>query len=209
MLHRVQQDYDSAHDKFHTQNIAIKDIRSHGNVDVSLQNLRWRHPMLHHVQQDHDSAHDTFDTQNIRIKNIDSHGNVAVSLQELNWFTNAVHSVDNDFKTAGSDISNEAKKIMGTTVTTFANVDQKMQTDMQNFQKGASNAEKVFLVKANEAAKRVGPAFKIAEKDMEWAAGETWKGIKWCYNDAPCKAAVEKYGMMAVQAAVTAAMAQQ
>jgi len=36
---RVQMDHDSSHDKFHTQNIDIKDIKSHGNVDVSLQEL--------------------------------------------------------------------------------------------------------------------------------------------------------------------------
>jgi len=35
----VQQDHDSTHDRFHTQNIDIKKIHSHGNVDVSLQNL--------------------------------------------------------------------------------------------------------------------------------------------------------------------------
>jgi len=34
-----QQDDDSSHDRFHTQNIHIKDIKSHGNVDVSLQEL--------------------------------------------------------------------------------------------------------------------------------------------------------------------------
>ena len=44
---------------------------------------------------------------------------------------------------------------------------------------------------------------------MSWAAGKTWQGVKWCYHDAPCKAAVEKYGMMAVKAGMTAAMAQQ
>ncbi len=40
---------------------------------------------------------------------------------------------------------------------------------------------------------------------MAWAAGEDWKGVEWCYNDAPCKAAVEKYGMMAVKDAMNAA----
>jgi len=38
-LRRVQMDHDSSHDRFHTQNIDIKDINSHGNVDVSLQEL--------------------------------------------------------------------------------------------------------------------------------------------------------------------------
>ena len=44
---------------------------------------------------------------------------------------------------------------------------------------------------------------------MAWAAGEVWKGVKWCYNTDPCREAVEKYGMMAVEAAMEAAMAQQ
>jgi len=34
---------------------------------------------------------------------------------------------------------------------------------------------------------------------MKWAAGEAWKGIKWCDQSAPCKAAVKKYGMMALK----------
>ena len=44
---------------------------------------------------------------------------------------------------------------------------------------------------------------------MTWAAGKTWGGVQWCYNTAPCKAAAEKYGMMAVEAAMTAAVMQQ
>jgi len=35
----VQQDHDSAHDLFQTQNIGIKDIEAKGNVDITLQNL--------------------------------------------------------------------------------------------------------------------------------------------------------------------------
>jgi len=38
-MRMVQMDHDSSHDKFHTQNIDIKDIKSHGNVNVSLQEL--------------------------------------------------------------------------------------------------------------------------------------------------------------------------
>jgi len=38
MMH-VQQDHDSAHDVFQTQNIGIKDISAKGNVDITLQNL--------------------------------------------------------------------------------------------------------------------------------------------------------------------------
>jgi len=44
---------------------------------------------------------------------------------------------------------------------------------------------------------------------MEWAAGETWKGIEWCYNTAPCKAAAIKYGTMAVEDAMKAASLQE
>ena len=41
------------------------------------------------------------------------------------------------------------------------------------------------------------------EGDMSWAAGEAWKGAKWCYSDAKCKAAAEKYGMDAVETGMT------
>ena len=101
------------------------------------------------------------------------------------------------------------KKFKGHADTDFDKADLDMRKDMHNFAKYATNAEKAFLYDANEAEKDVGPFFKIAAKDMEWAAGEVWKGVKWCYNEPPCKAAVEKYGMMAVKSGVTAAMAQQ
>merc|ERR1712166_1433602 len=39
MFHGLQQDMDSKHDLFQTQNIGIKKIESLGNVDISLQNL--------------------------------------------------------------------------------------------------------------------------------------------------------------------------
>ena len=90
-LEHVQQDYDSAHDVFQTQNIGIKDIRAHGNVDIKmvLQNLydkaqhHHHHPMMHGVQQDHDSKKDLFQTQNIGIKDIKTDGTVDISLQNL------------------------------------------------------------------------------------------------------------------------------
>jgi len=51
------------------------------------------------------------------------------------------------------------------------------------------------------AAKKLGPY-------AEWAGKETWKGAQWCYADATCKAAAEKYGMKAVQAGMMAAALQ-
>ena len=44
---------------------------------------------------------------------------------------------------------------------------------------------------------------------MLWAAGKVWQGVEWCYNTAPCRAAAEKYGMEAVEAAMEAAALQQ
>ena len=65
MMHGVQQDFDSKKDLFQTQNIGIKDIKTGGTVDISLQNLynkaqHHHHPQNVHVQQDHDSTHDVF-----------------------------------------------------------------------------------------------------------------------------------------------------
>ena len=48
----------------------------------------------------------------------------------------------------------------------------------------------------------------MAAPDMKWAAGETWKGVKWCASTAPCRAAVEKYGAEAVQSGMEAAALQ-
>jgi len=45
------------------------------------------------------------------------------------------------------------------------------------------------------AAKAVGPY-------AEWAGKETWKGATWCYSNPTCKAAAEKYGTEAVEAAM-------
>ena len=196
MAHPVMR---QVHDKFNTQNINVKDISSAGNVDISLMNL---------MRQNNDK----FNTQNINIKDINSAANVNISLQELNFFSaagnffnNAGKTIDNSFKKAGAGIKQEDMKIGQA----FANVGKGLQADMQKFAKGANTAEKHFLYDANVAAKKVGPDFKIAEKDLEWAAGEVWKGIKWCYNTAPCKAAVEKYGAEAVETALEAAVLQQ
>jgi len=42
-----------------------------------------------------------------------------------------------------------------------------------------------------------------ATPDLKWAAGEAWHGATACYANAECKAAVEKYGTKAVEAAMT------
>jgi len=84
----------------------------------------------------------------------------------------------------------------------FANVSAGMQKDLQAFEKTATVAEEQFLVDANKAAIVVGKDFKIAAKDIEWAAGEVWKGVEWCYNNEECRDAVEKYGMEAVKMAM-------
>ena len=93
MFHGIQQDMDSKHDVFQTQNIGIKDIEAKGNVDIKLQNLvaeHMHHPHhphhpfgFHGIQQDHDSKKDVFQTQNIGIKEIEAKGNVDITLQNL------------------------------------------------------------------------------------------------------------------------------
>ena len=80
---------------------------------------------------------------------------------------------------------------------------------MLAFEKDASVEGKLWIHDVNVAAKAAGPYFKIAGKDLEWAAGEAWKGVKWCYNTPPCKAAAEKYGMMALEDGLEAAVALQ
>jgi len=89
MLHRVQQDHDSKFDTFHTQNIAIKDINSHGNVNVSLQNLAFL------------NANAQF-----------------VSLQELNfftaagnWFNTAGQNIHNSEVKFGQQVNTDVKNV--------------------------------------------------------------------------------------------------
>ena len=65
-----------------------------------------------------------------------------------------------------------------------------------------------FKSDCDKAAKASGPYFKIAGKDMEWAAGETWKGAQWCFKTPPCKAAAEKYGTEAVEKGMSSAALQ-
>jgi len=52
------------------------------------------------------------------------------------------------------------------------------------------------------AAKAVGPY-------ASWAAKETWKGANACAANPTCKAAVEKYGTEAVEAAMKKGLMQQ
>ena len=92
-FHGKQQDHDSMHDLFQTQNIGIEDIKSAGNVDITLQNLvaeHMHHPHhphhpfgFHGKQQDYDSKDDVFQTQNIGIKEIEAKGDVVIKLQNL------------------------------------------------------------------------------------------------------------------------------
>ena len=74
-----------------------------------------------------------------------------------------VHSIGNDFHKAGDAIKNEADHAAAA-----------MHNDMGHFLQGASAAEKKFAHDATIAAHKMGPAFKIAGKDMKWAAGKTW-----------------------------------
>ena len=124
-----------------------------------------------------------------------------------NWFKGAGNTIAKGTVQAADTIKNSVVSAEQQTVHTFANVGSHLQTDMQKFEAGANASEKQFLYQVNKAAIAAGPDFKIAAKDMEWAAGEVWKGIKWCYNTPPCRAAAEKYGAEAVEYALEAALA--
>ena len=88
-------------------------------------------------------------------------------------FKKVGHDISHDAHKAGRDISHEAHKVDRK----FHNVDQEMQRDMHKFEIYATVDEKHFLNDVDKAAQEVGPYFQIAEKDIEWAAGEIWKGI--------------------------------
>merc|ERR1712166_964416 len=54
---------------------------------------------------------------------------------------------------------------------------------------------------AKEAEHAVVHEAHKAAPDLKKMAGLAWKGTKWCYADATCKANVEKYGLAATEAA--------
>ena len=74
-----------------------------------------------------------------------------------------IHHISDDFHKAGDAIKHTADSAASD-----------MHNDMGKFISGASAAEKKFAADATIAAKKMGPAFKIAGKDMEWAAGKSW-----------------------------------
>lgn len=73
-------------------------------------------------------------------------------------------------KSLGNDIHHATDAIKHTADSAASD----MHNDMSHFISGASAAEKKFAADATIAAKKMGPAFKIAGKDMEWAAGKSW-----------------------------------
>ena len=114
-----------------------------------------------------------------------------------------------DFDKFGDNTKKDFDKFGNNTKAAFDNAGKVINTGLIEFAHGATADEKKFIVDVKVAAHKVGPYFKIAEKDLEWAGKETWKGIKWCYNTPPCKAAAEKYGLIALRVGLTAALAQQ
>ena len=51
----------------------------------------------------------------------------------------------------------------------------------------------------------VGKDFKIAAKDLGFAAGYVWTGIKNCFEDPKCRDTVEKVGIEVVKTALEVA----
>jgi len=75
---------------------------------------------------------------------------------------------------------------------------------LQNLSIGSwvHGAEHSISDEAHKAGQALSNASHHVAPDLKWAAGKTWKGIKWCDADAVCKASVEKVGETAVIAAM-------
>merc|ERR1740117_224850 len=124
----------------------------------------------------------------------------------------AIHSMENDVKHVADKGDHVAKAGISDVkkgVVDFVKVDALMKTDITKYLKTASAVEKTFVKDATVAAHKMGPEFKIAEADMKWAKGKAWGGIADCYKSAACKAAAEKYGMVAVKDGMAAEAKQQ
>tara|TARA_B110000285_G_scaffold199978_1_gene233519 strand:+ start:630 stop:1157 length:528 start_codon:yes stop_codon:yes gene_type:complete len=75
---------------------------------------------------------------------------------------------------------------------------------LQNLSFGSfvHHAEHSVSTEAHKVGHALSNASHHVAPDLKWAAGKTWKGIKWCDADAVCKASVEKVGETAVIAAM-------
>ena len=86
-----------------------------------------------------------------------------------------VHHVSDDFHKAGDDIKHFNHKAGDAIKHEAEHVTHAVfHTDLAQFLHGASAAEKKFAHDAVVAAHKVGPAFKIAGKDLTWVAGKSW-----------------------------------
>ena len=103
-------------------------------------------------------------------------------LQELNW-KHFWHHVKHDAKAYVHGVEGRAKIAEG-----FMKMDQLQELNWFTHAAHSVEHETTHLVHA-------------ATPDLKWAAGKAWKGTKWCYADATCKANVEKYGLAATEAA--------
>ena len=154
-------------------------------------------------------------------------------LQELNKFTNFIHNTDhkivNDFHKAepelkklgvdawhgiewcytndpckaavkkyGAKAVEDAAKAFGLMELNELQELNGFSTWRHNFDNRVHNFDN--KVKA-EWKNKIGP-------DLKRLGLDAWHGIEWCYKTAPCKDAVEKYGEIAVEAALTAAALQ-
>jgi len=121
-------------------------------------------------------------------------------LQELNWFTHAAHSVEHEtthlVHEATPDLKWAATETWHGATACAANaeckaavekygtaaVEDAMKLQELNWFSGAwdtikhdvSGGFNSFKNDCDNAAKKLGPDFKIAGSDMKWAAGKTW-----------------------------------
>ena len=123
-----------------------------------------------------------------------------------------VHSVEHDVKHVADKVDHVAKAGIADVkkgVVDFVKVDALMKTDITKYLKTATAAEKIFVKDATVAAHKMGPDFKLAEGIAKTLGKDGWKGIADCEKSPPCKAAAEKYGMVAVKDGMAAEAKQQ
>jgi len=151
---------------------------------------------------------------------------VAGGLQELNWFSGAwdtvkhdagtaEHAVVHGFHEATPDLKWAAGEAWKGATACYANAECKAAVEKYGTKAVEAAMKKTQLQELNwfhhawdhvkhDATKVEHAVVHEAHKaapDLKKMAGLAWKGTKWCYADATCKANVEKYGLAATEAA--------
>jgi hypothetical protein len=150
-----------------------------------------------------------------------------MQLQQLGWFHNAVHSVEHTASSAGHTIVHIADKAAPDmrwaagetwkgTQWCMSNAPCKAAAEKYGTEAVEAGMEAAALQNlswfsgaenwVSGAAKTVEHGVVTAADDaapiLKMVGQEAWKGTTACYANAQCKAAVEKYGLEAVQAAM-------